>query len=243
MPTDYILFVHGVKTRNRQEFEENAANLLNNVRGYINDPNRIFKPIYFFWGDLSIPLLTRLRNDMAQSPKWQNFWFQEFRNREVLEFVGDAALYLSRHIGSEIVRRFKNEALATLQNFGSRDRLHFVTHSLGSVILFDLLFAGRWDDPQLDRTASTQDIRKIVDDIRQALFGLAPNPNSGLPLASMHTMGSPIALFSLLSVNGQSSHDLTPKMSSFLESLYNLRQQKSLPWRNFTHPGDPMPIL
>lgn len=240
MPTDYVLFVHGVKTRNRPQFQRSADNLLNSIRQSINDNTRVFKPIYFFWGDLSIPLLNNLRNGIITSPTWVKFWFQDFRTKEVLEFVGDAALYLSRHVGCQIVRRFKDEALGVLEGAAPGDRLHFVTHSLGSVILFDLLFAARWEDPQLDRDDSTKDIRQTVNDIRRAFFGLSPDPSSGLPLASIHTMGSPVALFSLLSVNSESTHDLTPQMRTFLESLYNLRQQKLVPWRNFTHPGDPI---
>lgn len=239
MPTDYILFVHGVKTRNRQEFERLANTLINGIQQSVNDNNRIFKPIFFFWGDLSTELLAQLRLGIISSSTWSKFWFQDFRTKEILEFVGDAALYLSRHVGSQIVRRFKNDALGMLEDAAQGDRLHFVTHSLGSVILFDLLFAGRWEDPQLDLDESTKDIRQIVKDIREAFFGLGNNSHSGLPLASIHTMGSPIALFSLLSVNGESTHDLTPQMSTFLENLYNQRQ-KPLPWRNFAHPGDPI---
>ncbi|MBE9171488.1 hypothetical protein IQ238_29725 [Pleurocapsales cyanobacterium LEGE 06147] len=239
MPTDYILFVHGVKTSNREGFERLANTLLDGIQQSVNDNTRVFKPIYFFWGDLGIPLLDRLKKHLAQSSKWPDFWFQDFRTKEILEFVGDAALYLSRHIGSQIVRRFKDEALGMLEGAERGDRLHFVTHSLGSVILFDLLFAGRWEDPQLDRDESTNDIREMVKEIRQTFFGLGNNPSFGLPLASIHTMGSPIALFSLLSINSESTHDLTPQMKTFLRSLYELRQQK-LTWRNFAHPGDPI---
>lgn len=75
-------------------------------------------------------------------------------------------------------------------------------------------------------------------DIRKILFGLPPNPETGIRLASIHTMGSPIALFSLLSVNG-SSHDFKPRLNKLLENLHNLRGGK-LPWLNFIHSGDPV---
>ena len=86
-------------------------------------------------------------------------------------------------------------------------------------------------------------MRNTVKSLRNVLFGIDPNPQTGIPIASIHTMGSPLALFSLLnisgSVNGVSTHDLTPELSNLLENLYRLRQ-KPLSWRNFAHPGDPI---
>ena len=242
MATDYILFVHGVKTRQKDEFTRLAQLLFQNIQRSLGT-SRTLKPIFFFWGDLNQDAQKELLGGFQKSPKWNEFWFRDFRDTQLLEFMGDAALYLSRHVGSQVVRRFRDQALATLKGAQEDDRLHFVTHSFGTVILFDILFAGRWDDPALDETPSTEGIRKIVFDIRNALFGLGDNPGSGVPIASIHTMGSPISLFSLLSVTdvgqGGSSHDLSPTLKDLLERLYNLKK-KQLPWRNFAHPGDPI---
>jgi hypothetical protein len=119
-------------------------------------------------------------------------------------------------------------------------KAHLVTHSLGTVILFDLLFAARWDDPSLDANASTRQTRPIVTQLRNALFGLGQEPGKGLSIASMHTLGSPIALFSLLSVTGESTHDLTQDLRGLLQALYHQRGKKALPWYNYLHPGDPI---
>ncbi|MBD2210503.1 hypothetical protein H6G27_11510 [Nostoc linckia FACHB-104] len=238
MPTDYILFVHGVKTHERQGFESLCNILLNRIQNSISDKSRVVKPIYFFWGDLNLAAQKELAAGLEASPKWNDFWFRDFRKEQILEFVGDAALYLSRHVGTQVVKRFKSEAFSVLKGGDTGDRLHVITHSWGTVILFDILFARRWEDPILDA-----DVRQIVQELRNILFGLDPNPQSGIPLASIHTMGSPLALFSLLNisgnVNGVSTHDLTPQLSTFLEKLYNLRQ-KPVPWRNYAHPGDPI---
>lgn len=126
-----------------------------------------------------------------------------------------------------------------------------ITHSWGNVILFDILFAARWDQSDMPGHQSAQDIRN-------SLFGVEPNPNTGLSLASIHTMGSPIALFSLIDVarskektkgekelttargNKVNTHDITPRLENLLQSLSEIRQGMPLPWRNFIHPGDPV---
>ncbi|NJL46099.1 MAG: hypothetical protein HC922_11125 [Leptolyngbyaceae cyanobacterium SM2_3_12] len=240
MATDYVLFVHGVKNRSQEAFIQTSRGLLEGIRQSLNDNSRTLKPIYFYWGDLNIAPQQRLLRGLEASPQWKNLLFKNFRTQEFLEFVGDAALYLSRHVGSQVVYRFKETALAPLQNAEPGDRLHLVTHSMGTVILFDLLFAGRWEDPRLDQDSSSQNVRQIIDQIRDVLFGTGRHPGMGLPIASIHTMGSPIALFTLLSVTGESSHDLTGNLRDLLQNLYRQRGLRSLPWRNFIHPGDPI---
>ncbi|MDZ7961771.1 MAG: hypothetical protein RMY34_28495 [Aulosira sp. DedQUE10] len=239
MPTDYVLFVHGVKTHEKPEFERLCNILLNRIRNSISNQSRVVKPIYFFWGDLNLAAQRELVTGLQASPKWNDFWFRDFRTEQILEFVGDAALYLSRHVGTQVVQRFKDEAFSVLKGANTSDRLHLITHSWGTVILFDILFARRWEDQNLN-----PDVRQSVQELRNILFGLDPNPLSGIPLASIHTMGSPLALFSLLNisgnVNGVSTHDLTDQLSNFLENLYKFRKQKRVPWRNFAHPGDPI---
>ena len=238
MPTDYILFVHGVKTRKQEDFRVLADGLFNRIKSSVRDQSRVLKPIVFFWGDLNQSAQDELLNGFKASSKWTDFWFQDFRTQQVLGFVGDAALYLSRHVGSQVVQRFERDVLGMLQNTAPGDRLHLVTHSWGTVILFDLLFAARWEDPRLDSK-----IRQTVQDIRNALFGLPPIMGSGIPIASIHTMGSPISLFSLLTISGTvggaSTHDLSLNLKTLLEQLYNLRK-RPVPWRNFSHAGDPI---
>lgn len=240
MATDYVLFVHGVKQRQPDEFNRTTQTLLEGVKRAIGSNGRTIKPIVVFWGDLNVQPQTTLRQGLEASPQWRNLWLSDFRVSEVLEFAGDAALYLSRHVGAQVVQRFQQLALPALQAAQPGDRLHLVTHSLGTVILFDLLFAARWDDPSLDANASTRQTRPIVTQLRNALFGLGQEPGKGLSIASIHTLGSPIALFSLLSVTGESTHDLTQDLRGLLQALYHQRGKKALPWYNYMHPGDPI---
>lgn len=240
MATDYVLFVHGVKHRRADEFSRTVEALLQRVGQAVGLNGRTIKPIVVFWGDLNVQPQATLRQGLEASPQWRKLWMTDFRVSEVIEFAGDAALYLSRHVGAQVVQRFQQMALPALQSAQSGDRLHIVTHSLGSVILFDLLFAARWDDPRLDADASTRQTRKTIQQLREAFFGLGQTPGQGLPIASVHTLGSPIALFSLLSVTGDSTHDLTKDLRSLLQTLYHQRGKKSLPWYNYMHPGDPL---
>ncbi len=234
MPTDYVLFVHGVKTRDAEDIKRIANGLLNRVTGCITNDSCQLQLIVPFWGDLNLEATNNLRTGLKKSSKWKDIWFQDFRSGLLMDFVGDAALYVSRHVGSQVVQRLQETAAAGLKNAKPGDRLHLVTHSWGTVILFDILFAARWEDPRLEAS-----IRDRVEMIRRTLFGLPPSPESGIPLTSIHTLGSPIALFSLLNVTGRSSHDLTPKLEDMLSSLYDLKK-RPLVWKNYLHPGDPI---
>ena len=243
MATDYLLFVHGVKTRSESEFRDLASTLFNGIQRSVADRSRVLKPVYFFWGDLNQAPQNALLKGFEDSSRWKDFWFRDFRTEQVLEFVGDAALYLSRHVGSGLVKKLKTNMLEAFKDVQPGDRLHLVTHSWGTVVLFDILFAARWEDEKLDET-----VRNSVQHVRNILFGIPldltmPIPDGnvykGLPVASIHTMGSPIALFSLISVTGESTHDLTPKLKDLLENLHSARK-KDLPWRNYAHPSDPI---
>jgi hypothetical protein len=238
MPVDYVLFIHGVSNRNMTAFKQSVDKFAAQIRRTVNDPSREIVPIPVFWGDLSEPPQKELGESFQASSVWNDIWFKEFRLQQVLPFVGDAALYLSRHVGSKFVQRFKEVALEPLKKGTSEDRLHCVTHSWGTVVLFDLLFASRWESTSIDPA-----IAQTVQNIRQELFGLKPNAGQGLPIASIHTMGSPLALFSLITIGsdmgGKSSHDLAPQLKELLDALY-ARKGGKLPWCNFIHPGDPI---
>ncbi|WP_019505718.1 hypothetical protein [Pleurocapsa sp. PCC 7319] len=249
MATDYILFVHGVNTRDEREtpkFAESLIKGLNQELGQDRTSNIVYIPLY--WGDANLNAENRLRKQLQASPLWKDMWFRDFREQQLLQFAGDAALYISRHLGYKVVKRLKEDAIARIQDPQPGDCLHLVTHSWGTVILFDVLFAGRWNNPDAPG-------HKDVMAIRDAIFGLAgndKNPLQGMPLASLHTMGSPVAIFSLTNVSSDaddseelastvpSTHDITPRLKELLKSLYERRGQKKLPWRNYIHPGDPI---
>lgn len=246
MATDYIIFIHGVSNRVQANFERQAMDTFAQIQARINpNSSRTIKPVILFWGDVAAKPINFLMEGLDASPTWNQFWFKEFRKTQVINFVGDAALYLSRNVSVEMIKQMTAQALAQMgltldrikhNSQQNGDRLHLVTHSWGTVILFDIMFADRWEDPNL-----SADIHESVNNIRSSFFGVGKPDikNFGMPIASIHTMGSPIALFNLLNASGARSFNLTPKLKEFLSSLYE-KTGKPLPWWNYAHPGDPI---
>lgn len=236
-PTDYVMFVHGVKSRSKDEFHRSTQLIFDPINAKLKKAGRNLVSVPCFWGDCGVSALNQLQDGLRGSKVWNDLWFRNFREQEILNFVGDGALYLSRSIGAEVVNRIYNTALTLLKNVSHGDRLHLVTHSWGTVILLDILFAKRWSNQ--DFKAVDPKTWENVQQIRNALFGLGDNPSIGLKLGSIHTMGSPIALFNLMNTGELNSHDLAPDLRSFLQSL-QLGTGKALPWNNYLHPADPI---
>ena len=236
-PTDYVLFVHGVKSRSETEFRKSTESIFNPINAQLKKTGRNLVSVPCFWGDCGQPALNQLQDGLRRSKVWNDLWFRDFREQEILNFVGDGALYLSRSIGAEVVNCIYNTALTLLKNVSPGDRLHLVTHSWGTVILLDILFAKRWSNQ--DFKAVDPKTWENVQQIRNSLFGLGDNPGIGLKLGSIHTMGSPVALFNLMNTGELNSHDLAPDLRSFLQSL-QLGTGKALPWNNYLHPADPI---
>ncbi len=236
-PTDYVLFVHGVKSRSEDDFHKNTQSIFGPIKAKIKSSERNLVSVPCFWGKCGEPALNQLQDGLRRSKVWNDLWFRDFREQEILNFVGDGALYLSRSIGAEVVDCIYKNALTLLKNIHPGDRLHLVTHSWGTVILLDILFAKRWTNQ--DFKAVDPNTWENVQQIRDALFGLGKSPGIGLKLGSIHTMGSPIALFNLMNTGELNSHDIAPDLRSFLQTL-RLGTGKALPWNNYLHPADPI---
>jgi hypothetical protein len=246
MPTDYVLFNHGVNTREERPQPTYADPLFELIQHYYQRaPARTLKKIALYWGNVSEEEEQKLLQTYQSSSIWEQLWFRQFRQKQIMQFVGDGALYISRYCGSKVADALKEQAIAGLQGYDPQeDRLHIVTHSMGTVILFDILFSARWDPDNAPGHAS-------VEVIRGGLFGVLPNLTQGIRLGSICTMGSPIGFFSLLDVNRSmedakdakgniiSTHDITPRLEKFLQSLHQQLGKKLL-WYNFAHPGDPI---
>ncbi|MBW4497438.1 MAG: hypothetical protein KME26_31125 [Oscillatoria princeps RMCB-10] len=261
MANDCILFVHGVNTRPERDFftystrpnpqqSSFASNLIALIEGCNKDLGLTLKMESLHWYEVMLGAEQQLLDWFSASPDWNKFWFKEFRQKQILPFTGDAALYISRYIGSDVVEKLREQAETFLKGCNpEQDRLHLVTHSWGTVILFDILFAGRWDDPNIPGYESVRAIRSMI-------FGVAPQPNHGIRIASIHTMGSPIAIANLINVRriqkdaGEEltdetietifTHDITLGLEKLLQSLFYAHGNRKLPWRNFAHPGDPI---
>jgi hypothetical protein len=253
MATDYILFVHGVNIREQREKPTYADQLFGHINKLIDDPNNL-KTIPLYWGDVNIQSEKDLISKVTDAGGcWDKLWFQNTRQSTILQFMGDAALYISRSVGSKIVEALREQIENGLENVSQGDRLHLVTHSWGTFILFDTLFAARWNDTNIP---GHDNVKKI----RRCFYGLEPNTEEGIRIASIHTMGSPIAIFSLLDIvkgekqalggspeltenqaEQRATHDITPKLEQLVANLNeNKDSNKVLPWRNYLHPADPI---
>jgi hypothetical protein len=241
MPTDYVLFIHGVNTRQ----PDYADKLINKLQS-LSNPATPIHPLVVFWGDLADKQEVALLAENQRSDIWKKLWFAGLREQSLLSFTGDIALYLSHYIGAGVAARVAQQ-IAKLKDCTAEDRLHLVAHSLGTVILFDLLFSSRWD----------KSVRGHNDVIatRNAIYGVTgsdPDPKQGIRLGSITTMGSPIGLFTLMDVEAPSvharsdpsmatgTHDITPSLVTLLHDLHQELGGNKLPWRNFIHPGDPI---
>jgi hypothetical protein len=238
MAADYVLFLHGVNTREDVANPAYADALFTRI---VQDSSKELqlKKVALYWGDVAKVQEEKLRQTYLRSEKWPQFWFLHERENLLLQFMGDAVLYISRYVGAQIVETLKNQLAERLTGYQADDRLHLVSHSLGTVILFDLLFSSRWEAPDAPG-------RENAAWIRSLLYGVEPDPMQGIRIASVHTMGSPLGLFSLMDVDPSeqnrpgATHDITPRLQVFLEGLSKAREGKPLPWLNFAHPGDPL---
>ena len=241
MTNDYLLFIHGVYTRSKTRNAAYADKLFDRIHRIVQGeaPTLQLTKVPLYWGDVNESEEKRLRDTYASSPDWSKFWFRSLRETALLQFIGDAALYMSRSVGAKVVSTLEEQIREGLKNVQAGDRVHLVAHSFGAIILFDMLFASRWD-PQ-DEPGHESIMR-----IRELMYGVDPAPQDGFRLASIHTLGAPIGLFSLMNVSlnekdGRiSSHDINPRLRRLLRHLQEDEGTVHIPWLNFAHPADPL---
>lgn len=266
MATDYVLFIHGVNTR-ETEPAQYANRLFSLVKTYIDntridnthvhqEAKRTIIAVPLYWGNVGIPAEQALLQEYQSARQlWTQLWFRSFREGMLLQFSGDTALYMSRAVGGKIADKLRadmEKVLGSLDSFMANpdDRLHLVAHSLGTVILFDILFSERWGDEGqgLPGWQSVQAIRKVM-------YGVEPRWEKGIVLGSITTFGSPLGIFSLMNASSEStnktidgrilnSHDVASHLQQMLAHLViresEQEQIRMLPWNNFIHPGDPL---
>jgi hypothetical protein len=97
MSTDYILFIHGVNTRQQREGQGYSHDLFTLIQSQTQQlkPSLELKQVELYWGDVNKEPEEQLRKDLEQSKDWDKFWFKDFRLNQLLQFAGDASLYIS----------------------------------------------------------------------------------------------------------------------------------------------------
>lgn len=142
----------------------------------------------------------------------QSFRYQNFRKEYLSYFIGDAFSYLGSDRGNQIRRIIADQLIDLVQAYPQETELHIVAHSLGTVILWDLLFSERFD-PQ-------DPAHKIRD--------LIGKERGKLSLSTVTTMGSPIPFLNLtLGID-----------TNQIEKFITQHQGQRLLWNNLINSSD-----
>jgi len=214
-----IYFIHGVATRDASY----ANKLIKLIEEECKRKNQIIPYCYAgFWGnvlkgteklwrDIEQELQTQKQKNSNFNPE-QSFRYQNFRKEYLSYFIGDAFSYLGSDQGTQIRRIIADQLIDLVQAHPRESELHIVAHSLGTVILWDLLFSERFDpkDP-------AHEIRDLIGKER-----------GKVSLSSVTTMGSPIPFLNLtLGID-----------TNQIEKFISQHQGRRLLWNNLINSSD-----
>ncbi|MTJ49193.1 hypothetical protein [Dolichospermum sp. UHCC 0259] len=104
---------------------------------------------------------------------------KELRQGFISDFIGDAFTYLNHTRGRKIRQSITEHLEDLIKNHPEEEELHIVAHSMGTVILWDMLFS---DQFQFGDAAFN--FRSLIDE--------------QVKLKTITTMGSPVILFNML---------------------------------------------
>jgi hypothetical protein len=219
-----IFFIHGVATRDvkyadplKRSIQESFAQLGKTFPYFhscfwgnaLNDVSRMWNLIH--------QDLQNYKKKHPQSDIQEIFRYQTFREGFFSEFVGDMFTYLNPKRGVEIRKAIAQQLLAFIKDHPEETELHIVSHSLGTVILWDVLFSERFHskDPAFY--------------IRSVINGLAGDREvRKLQLKSITTMGFPILFFNtMLNIDSDRVKEFTVNY-----------QNDPLRWLNIIHASD-----
>ena len=219
-----VFFIHGVATRD-VKYADTLQNLIKEKFIQREKPLPYFYSS--FWGavlkDIS-KLFNWIHQDLQEAKKNHPqtsvddiFRYQKFREGFFSEFVGDILSYLNPERGLAIRKLIAQQLYDFLKNNPEETELHIVAHSLGTVILWDVLFSDRFSskDP-------ASYIRAMLKDLNQ------PNVAHKASLKSITTMGSPILFLNTML-------DVKPEQVKKFVDGY---QEEPLHWLNIIHSSD-----
>lgn len=218
-----VFFIHGVATKDAA-YAKCLQSLLKQEFEKFDKP----LPHFYgsFWGAVASDKgklwnwihqdLKDLKNRHPQVDVRDVFRYQEYREDFITDFFGDILTYFNTDRGRDIRDDIANQLYKFIK-LHSGEELHIVSHSLGTVILWDVLFSDRFqsDDPACD--------------IRRMLKSVDYNSNcQSFLLKSIVTMGSPILFFNMML-------DISPDV---IKSLCESYTDVPLRWLNIIHSSD-----
>lgn len=182
-----VFIIHGINTQNSRY----ADNLISNIHKTFSENKNSPTPIFYssFWGNLfndkKQKIIGNIKKDFSRActlhpkidPGYHKtiYRYREQRYKFINNFLGDFLIYQNPVRGKAIRETLLNQINQFVKSYPNEKEIHFITHSLGSQILWDLLFSNT-----LPIHDSAFDFRNIV---------------KNLNLASISTMGSPLLFF------------------------------------------------
>lgn len=219
-----IFFIHGVATRDvkyahslidgiKKEFNQVGQKLpyfYTSFWGHIlNDFNKV-------WNHIDEDLNFFERNNPAINSE-DAFRYRQFREGLISEFTGDMFTYMNERQGYEVRQLLADQLIKFVEQHPEEEDLHIIAHSLGTVILWDILFSDKFADGD-----PAYLIRDLISGKR------VDNRTKGISLSSITTMGSPILFFNVML--GIDSKKIESKIQSY--------SKQEIQWLNVIHASD-----
>lgn len=123
--------------------------------------------------------LKEIKKEDPQADLQDIFRYQQFRQGLMSDFVGDALTYLNSERGVKIRELIADHLDDFIKRNPQETDLHIVAHSMGSVILWDILSSDRFNSDD------------AAFKIRALVKGDSSNREQKVYLKSITTMGSP----------------------------------------------------
>lgn len=219
-----VWFMHGASVRQPGYADVLRARLIQSF-----SDRGLTSPEFYssFWGDLlgsTTELWDWVQQDL-ETFRWQHpeidieevFHYRQRREQLVSGFFNDIFNYLNSRQGREVRRTIALQFLNFLTEVPFEEDLHIVAHSLGCVILWDILFSSKFDpsDPAFY--------------VRHRIKGLGtPGEGRKVKLRSITTMGSPLLFFNrLLDIDQQT-----------VKTFASRYRGAPLRWVNIIHASD-----
>ncbi|MBD2128428.1 hypothetical protein NDI39_19280 [Microcoleus sp. ZQ-A2] len=221
-----VFFIHGVATHDVKY----ADKLKNLIKEEFDQQKKSFPHFYSsFWGDVLRDVgkiwnwihqdLQEAQREYKQADIDNLFRYRQFREGFLSEFVGDFFSYFNPERGTYIRKLIAAQLHEFIKNNPEETELHIVTHSLGSVILWDVLFSERFSS--LEKGPAIY--------IRSMLNGFSESGElNKVKLKSITTMGSPILFLNIML-------EVNPNK---IKQFANTYQNEHLRWINIIHSSD-----
>jgi hypothetical protein len=219
-----IFFIHGVATRDvkyshslidgiKKEFSREKQKLpyfYSSFWGHVlNDFNKI-------WNYIDEDLNSLEKENPSISSK-DSFRYRQFREGLISEFTGDMFTYMNESQGYEVRQLIADQLTKFVDKHPEEEEVHIVAHSLGTVILWDILFSDKFKDGDPAFV-----IREIISNQKSEA------KNRKISLVSITTMGSPILFFNaMLGIDAKK-----------IERKIQDCTTKKIQWLNIVHASD-----